>query len=72
MTDATTIATATTNHARRWPIASARMGMRTRSTAGAQIGFRLYSRIPSANAVTVFFSIPASASRVVSVAPIIA
>jgi hypothetical protein len=46
--------------------------MRTLSTAGAQIGLKLYSRIASANAVTAFFSIPASASRVVSVAAIIA
>src|SRR5512136_1180723 len=46
--------------------------MRTPSTTQAHSTLRLYARNASANAVTVFLSMPSWARRVVSVAPIIA
>src|SRR5688572_4391459 len=47
-------------------------GSRAWSTTGAHRNFRLYARNVSANAVTALFVMPCCASRVVSVAPIIA
>ncbi len=59
------------NHERRWPKRPS-SGMRTLSTSGAQRNLKLYARNVSANSVTALFVIPYCASRVVSVAPIIA
>ena len=72
VTAATTISAVTSNQARRWPINAASTGSRTRSITGAHSSLRLYISNASAKAVTVFFSMPLSASRVVSVAAIIA
>jgi hypothetical protein len=59
------------NHERRWPKRLS-SGMRTLSTSGAQMNLKLYARNASANIVTALFLIPNCASRVVSVAAIIA
>ncbi len=59
------------SHERRGPKRPS-SGMRTVSTSGAQRNLKLYARNTSANVVTALFVIPYCASRVVSVAPIIA
>jgi hypothetical protein len=61
----------THNHERRWPKRPS-SGMRKLSTSGAHRNLKLYARKVSANMVTALFWIPYCASRVVSVAPIIA